>query len=150
MQGSLWRVLLELQDGQGRTPLHVAQDHWVGDLFVEIFDDADEEMLICALTARDRAGKSPLHRGRNDFLILQYFEKYEEVRAMWHATWRHPLELFGRLPAKDHGRLWGDGKKDLQPYSKICRISTGFENAHMLTNHSTWQSLWEATWWRSI
>ncbi|CAM6100228.1 unnamed protein product [Calypogeia fissa] len=60
---STWRYLLELQDAQGRTPLHVSVDYVPANFYTLVANLLDEEVLVCALTARDGAGRTAVHRG---------------------------------------------------------------------------------------
>lgn len=61
----LWRFLLQLEDGHGRPPCHVViMESWL-EHFMDVIRDGgaeEREVLRCALTNCDGAGRTPLFR----------------------------------------------------------------------------------------
>ncbi|CAM6118565.1 unnamed protein product [Calypogeia fissa] len=96
--GELWRFLLELKDGQGRTPIHAAINGWaVGVeslLRILISDGKDDagEVIVCALTTPDAATRMPAHTaavqygGRDLKAVLTYARQYNEVSVSCRCT----------------------------------------------------------------
>ncbi|CAM6103581.1 unnamed protein product [Calypogeia fissa] len=89
----LWRFLLKLQDGQGRTPMHVWVDEGIQESFFSILirnsQGREFESINCAVTAVDGSGKLPLHRAlamgqENVERHLSYYTYYPEF---FHRDW---------------------------------------------------------------
>ncbi|CAM6129743.1 unnamed protein product [Calypogeia fissa] len=74
----LWRFLLKLQDGQGRTQMHVCVDEGTQESHNSMLDSNSSvplrESAKCATTAVDRSGKLPLHRA--SAMGQQYVGRY--------------------------------------------------------------------------
>lgn len=93
----LWRFLLELQDGRGRCPTHVAVDRSLTNSMQELLGGEEPEVITFALTTVDGAGRSPLLRAAATdrwgwvTFILHYSDKYEEISATCHARWNHRM-----------------------------------------------------------
>ncbi|CAM6083922.1 unnamed protein product [Calypogeia fissa] len=87
--GELWRFLLELKDGQGRTPIHAAMNRRGVENLLQILSDGKddaEEVIVCALTTPDAATRTPAHTAAvldDEELeaVLTYARQYDEVSA---------------------------------------------------------------------
>ncbi|CAM6081603.1 unnamed protein product [Calypogeia fissa] len=99
--GELWRFLMELKDGQGRTPIHAAINRCaVEDLLRILRDGKDDagEVIVCALTTPDAATRMPAHTAAvldDDELeaVLTYARQYDEVSAS--CRWTKQMDTFG-------------------------------------------------------
>ncbi|CAM6089428.1 unnamed protein product [Calypogeia fissa] len=100
-QAPLWKFLLTLQDGQGRTPSHVAVDESRVDALGELLEGDIEDTYMSAMAATDAAGRSALHRavalGRMDAvksmrsMLCGCLEQNEHFEHMLKTPWQHSL-----------------------------------------------------------
>ncbi|CAM6081604.1 unnamed protein product [Calypogeia fissa] len=99
--GELWRFVLELKDGQGRTPIHAAINSRRVEELLQVLsygkDDA-EEVIVCALTTPDAATRMPAHTAAvGDYIsdleaVLRYARQYDEVSAS--CRWTQQVGTF--------------------------------------------------------
>lgn len=100
--GELWRFLLKYQDGQGRSPFHVAMEGSLEKEFLELIENpssttetgTEREVVVCAMTTPDGAGRTPIYRAaargihRTVGILVKYASRYEEVAATCFEYWR--------------------------------------------------------------
>ncbi|CAM6114455.1 unnamed protein product [Calypogeia fissa] len=111
---STWRYLLELQDAQGRTPLHVQNAHpgW-GQFKIVVANyegEVDTEVVDCAMAAPDAVGRTALHRALatgNSQALKHLWElvamDHNKVALLGSELWQHsiPKVLNGWIEPRD-------------------------------------------------
>ncbi|CAM6095905.1 unnamed protein product [Calypogeia fissa] len=111
---STWRYLLELQDAQGRTPLHVQSAHpgW-GQFKIFVANnegEVDTEVVDCTMAAPDAVGRTALHRALatgNSQALEHLWElvamDHNKVALLGSELWQHsiPKVLNGCIKPRD-------------------------------------------------
>ncbi|CAM6118547.1 unnamed protein product [Calypogeia fissa] len=99
---STWRYLLELQDAQGRTPLHLqsANPGW-GQFKIVVANnegEVDTEVVDCAMAAPDAVGRTALHRALatgNNQALKHLWElvamDHNKVALLGSELWQHSI-----------------------------------------------------------